>query len=228
VRTNTSPLTTGEWHHVTAVVDYANDSVDIYVDGVLQTTTGSESFTSTATPNTPSAAATIGSNEGKTNELYDGVIDEVHIADVARSADWIRAEYESQRDSFVTFGYQQTVSGVLGNDIDPEGQALTASLVSGTSNGTLNFNADGTFTYTPDPDFNGLDTFTYIANDGNGGLSTATVRITVRPTGPSTATIGDFVWHDLYHDPGHLVDGIQDSHNFLLAKRLDDYIIRPW
>ena len=35
VVTTTSPLTTGSWHYVTAVVDYANDSVDIYVDGVL-------------------------------------------------------------------------------------------------------------------------------------------------------------------------------------------------
>ena len=26
-----------------------------------------------------------------------------------------------------------------------------------------------------------------------------------------TASLGDFVWHDMYHDPGHLVDGIQDA-----------------
>ncbi|MBL7189513.1 MAG: hypothetical protein ISS70_24560, partial [Phycisphaerae bacterium] len=28
---------------------------------------------------------------------------------------------------------------------------------------------------------------------------------------PFTASIGDFVWHDLYHGPSHLVDGIQDA-----------------
>jgi hypothetical protein len=36
--------------------------------------------------------------------------------------------------------------------------------------------------------------------------------VTVIPTvTPSNGSIGDFVWHDLYHGAGHLVDGIQDA-----------------
>ena len=40
-------------------------------------------------------------------------------------------------------------------------------------------NGDGTFDYSPDPDFNGADSFTYTVTDGNGGSDTATVTITV-------------------------------------------------
>src|SRR5260370_40132791 len=37
--------------------------------------------------------------------------------------------------------------GVLGNDYDPDGDPMTAALVSGTSHGTLTFNSNGSFTY---------------------------------------------------------------------------------
>src|SRR5690606_37627474 len=54
--------------------------------------------------------------------------------------------------------------GVLGNDSDPDGDALTAVLDSNVSNGTLTLNADGSFDYTPNADFNGSDSFSYHAN----------------------------------------------------------------
>jgi VCBS repeat-containing protein len=87
--------------------------------------------------------------------------------------------------------------GVLGNDSDADGDALTAALVSGPGNGTLLLNGDGSFTYTPNANFNGTDGFTYSAGDG--ALSdTATVTITVNAvargrrmlTAPSSATCG--------------------------------------
>src|SRR5439155_12353304 len=49
--------------------------------------------------------------------------------------------------------------GVLANDSDPEGDPFTAALASGPSNGSLTFNADGSFSYTPNPNFNGADSF---------------------------------------------------------------------
>ena len=69
--------------------------------------------------------------------------------------------------------------GALGNDTDVDGDALVATGGSGPSNGTLTLNPDGSFTYTPAPDFNGTDSFTYTASDGNGGTTTATVTISV-------------------------------------------------
>jgi parallel beta-helix repeat protein/VCBS repeat-containing protein len=74
-----------------------------------------------------------------------------------------------------------TVSGegVLGNDSDADGDALTAVLVSNVSNGTLTLNANGSYTYAPNANYNGPDSFTYKANDGSADSNTATVSITV-------------------------------------------------
>ena len=53
--------------------------------------------------------------------------------------------------------------GVLGNDTDRNGDALTAALVSGPQHGQVTLESDGSFTYTPDADFNGSDSFRYRA-----------------------------------------------------------------
>jgi len=68
-------------------------------------------------------------------------------------------------------------SGVLANDSDPNGDRLTARLVTGPSAGTLTLDPDGSFTYTkPKKGFNGV-TFVYEASDGKGGADRATVTI---------------------------------------------------
>src|SRR5438445_11073627 len=69
--------------------------------------------------------------------------------------------------------------GVLGNDTDAEGDALTASLVSGPTHGTLTFNGDGSFTYVPEANYNGTDSFTYKANDGVADSTVTTVTLTI-------------------------------------------------
>ena len=71
--------------------------------------------------------------------------------------------------------------GVLGNDTDPDDDALTAVLQTDVSNGTLTLNPNGSFTYTPDPDYTGPDSFTYFANDGELNSNIVTVSITVNP-----------------------------------------------
>src|SRR5690606_26647650 len=67
--------------------------------------------------------------------------------------------------------------GVLENDSDLDGDSLTASLVTGPQHGTLEFAADGTFTYTPNADFNGIDGFSYRVNDGSMDSGVAAVTI---------------------------------------------------
>ena len=56
--------------------------------------------------------------------------------------------------------------GVLANDTDAQGFSLTAGLAVAPTNGTLNLNTNGGFTYTPGTNFSGTDSFTYYANDG--------------------------------------------------------------
>ena len=71
--------------------------------------------------------------------------------------------------------------GILQNDVDVNQGQLTASLGTGTSNGILSFNSNGSFTYTPSTNFDGVDSFTYRATNGVETSSLATVTITVNP-----------------------------------------------
>ncbi len=71
--------------------------------------------------------------------------------------------------------------GVLANDSDPDGDSLTAWVVTGPSRGRLRLNQDGSFRYVPpdDDDFEGTVYFTYKAKDTNGNTATATVEIEI-------------------------------------------------
>jgi hypothetical protein len=82
-------------------------------------------------------------------------------------------------------------NGVLANDSDPEGDAMTATAVSGPVNGSLSFNADGTFTYTPFANFFGSDSFTYFASDGQHNSNLAAVFITVREVNDAPIAVDD-------------------------------------
>ena len=89
--------------------------------------------------------------------------------------------------------FQQTninasVSGnVLDNDSDPDGDTLTVTAANGqpigstiaTMSGSVQINADGNFTYTPNPGFFGVDTFTYTVVDSAGNTETSTVEILI-------------------------------------------------
>jgi len=70
-------------------------------------------------------------------------------------------------------------NGILANDSDPEMEPLQTVLVSSVSDGVLNLNENGSFDYTPVPDFNGQDSFTYRASDTVLESNLATVTITV-------------------------------------------------
>ena len=82
--------------------------------------------------------------------------------------------YVTDEDHALNVG---SLPGVIANDTDIDGDALTAALVTGASSGTLGLNADGSFSYRPNADFNGTDSFTYMANDGG--------SIPTRPRSPS-------------------------------------------
>jgi hypothetical protein len=68
---------------------------------------------------------------------------------------------------------------ILGNDSDPDGDALTLVSVGQAANGTVVLNADGSVSYTPDAGFSGTDTFTYLVVDASGSTATGTVVVEV-------------------------------------------------
>lgn len=77
-------------------------------------------------------------------------------------------------------GSEDTAIEVILKGSDPDGDALTYSIVSPPQFGTLGDITDNKVTYTPKPDFYGTDSFTYNVSDG-ALSSTATVTITVEP-----------------------------------------------
>ncbi|MBT7298118.1 MAG: tandem-95 repeat protein, partial [Victivallales bacterium] len=79
------------------------------------------------------------------------------------------------------------VPGVLANDSDPDGDPLTAVLVSGPAHGELVFPGDGSFVYTANGVYLGEDTFTYKAHDGTEHSGVVTVTVTVTNHAPVAA-----------------------------------------
>jgi hypothetical protein len=71
--------------------------------------------------------------------------------------------------------------GVQANDISADGGPFTSVLVSATSHGTLAFNSNGSFTYTPKHGFTGTDSFTYMDVENGQDSNVATVTISVNP-----------------------------------------------
>jgi VCBS repeat-containing protein len=72
--------------------------------------------------------------------------------------------------------------GLLGNDRDVDGDALTAMLVRGPAHAArFSLKPDGSFNYTPKRKFSGRDEFIYKTSDGVAESDAATVTITVLP-----------------------------------------------
>ncbi|WP_374158958.1 Ig-like domain-containing protein [Mycobacterium sp. G7A2] len=130
---------------------------------------GTDSFTYTATDGTAtSTAATV-------------AITVTAVNDTPVTAD----------DAYTIDEDYRLTASVLTNDVDVEGDSLTAALVDGPTHGELVLNDDGTFTYTPDADYHGTDSFTYTATDGTATSSPATVTITVNPVNDATVANND-------------------------------------
>jgi len=100
----------------------------------------------------------------------------------------------SNNDSYTTaedVPLEVSSEGVLANDTDADSNPLTASVVTGPTQGTLSLNPNGTFTYTPAANYNGTDSFTYKANDGTVDGNTATVTITITAVNDSPIAVND-------------------------------------
>jgi hypothetical protein len=108
-------------------------------------------------------------------------------------------EYTVAEDNVLTVA----APGVLENDYDVDGDVLSAALRSNVSHGVLVLLSDGSFTYTPDPDFFGTDSFTYTLlsypQPDSGWTDWATVTITVTPVNdaPVLDEIPDFTIPEL-------------------------------
>jgi len=81
--------------------------------------------------------------------------------------------------------------GVLANDSDADNDRLTVTTQTEPANGTVTLNQDGTFTYTPDPEFNGIDSFTYLVTDSAGNSDVGTVNVVVNSINDAPVAVND-------------------------------------
>src|SRR5206468_2604526 len=77
---------------------------------------------------------------------------------------------------------------LLANDTDADGDALIAQLVDGGGNGSLDVNADGSFSFKSGGSLSGDRTFTYRVGDGVSWSAVATVTISLSPTATAPPT----------------------------------------
>ena len=69
---------------------------------------------------------------------------------------------------------------VLANDLEVDGESLSATLVDEPSNGEVTlFNNNGIFVYVPESNYNGSDEMYYVASDGNSTSDTTLIKITI-------------------------------------------------
>ncbi|MEW8135994.1 MAG: retention module-containing protein [Candidatus Thiodiazotropha endolucinida] len=80
---------------------------------------------------------------------------------------------------------------VLGNDSDPDADPLNVTGFTQPANGTVTQLSNGTFEYTPDPNFFGIDAFTYTITDGVTGSDTARVTVNVGGVAESPTAADD-------------------------------------
>jgi VCBS repeat-containing protein len=149
-----------------------------FQDGNPGTSTDASPSVVFATEGSKTVTLTVTDNEGATDS-------ETQQVTVAAAAPPENQAPVVQDDAYSTPGGGQSVTvpapGVLSNDSDPDGDAISAQNASDPASGSVSLNSDGSFTYTPDLGTTSTtDSFTYVASDGS--LTTqATVTITITP-----------------------------------------------
>jgi VCBS repeat-containing protein len=151
---------------------------------------GSFSYTPTANYNGP---------DSFTYKANDGQADS-NVVTATLAVNPVNDAPVASNDSYAMMEDTTLTASLLANDSDVDGDALTVSLVSGPAHGSITFNSDSSFTYTPLADYNGADSFTYKANDGQADSNVATVSLTVTLVNDAPVAI-----NDSYAMTGHTV-----------------------
>lgn len=123
-RTNGGVISTDTWYYINAVYDggtLSTSTVRLYLNSTAQTLTKVGAATGAA--NTTDSNYAIGYDKGVSGRNFDGILDEIRIANVALSSDWITTEYNNQ-NSPSTF-YTATEPGV---NIESPTLSITATL----------------------------------------------------------------------------------------------------
>src|SRR6266705_3801234 len=136
----TSTLTTGNWQHLVVTWSQPN-TVTISVNGTAKTVTITQDQNVTGI-GPSSTVVQIGYSTDGAGNNFDGLIDEVRMSNVVRSADWTKTEYNNQSSPSTFY----TVSSANGGDQvgTPQNVAWTSTVgVSASGNNLTKTAADG-------------------------------------------------------------------------------------
>ncbi|MFP5401427.1 MAG: retention module-containing protein, partial [Gammaproteobacteria bacterium] len=96
-------------------------------------------------------------------------------------------------DDAITVGEDSSFTGRLPVASDADGDPVRYEAASGPAHGELVINPDGSYQYTPAPDFNGTDSFSFTVIDDRGNENTYTVTIEVTPANDPQVAADDAV-----------------------------------
>jgi hypothetical protein len=151
------------------------DSGDTLTYSVVATNNGSVSISGATATYTPTA--NWNGTDTFTYKVNDGTVD----SNISTVTVTVTAVNDAPVSSAVSASTDEDIAKAITLDAtDVEGDAITYSIVSNPSNGSLGSVSGASVTYTQTTaNWNGTDTFTYKANDGTADSNTATVTITV-------------------------------------------------
>jgi hypothetical protein len=95
-------LTDGVWHQISSV----RSGTTHYVYGDGGSVSNHNTVSATACDTTNFAIGAYG-DSGQSQQRFGGIIDEVRLSNIARSAPWLAASYKSGKDTFNTFGTEE-------------------------------------------------------------------------------------------------------------------------
>ncbi len=105
--TGVNSISTTTWYHIAFTIDNSGNA-QIFLDGVVK-----ESGSGLSDATSPDWESGIGAYfSSSISHHFDGIIDEVRISDVTRSAEWVSTSYNNQNDPsvFLNFGPEETGS----------------------------------------------------------------------------------------------------------------------
>src|SRR6185312_5390570 len=199
---STSTVNDGNWHHVAGVV--SGNTITFYVDG---NPNGTATFTLAATNhsvgqtanNTELGIGVRGRDAGaQDSNWFSGLIDELRISGYARSAAWIKTEYNNQSapGTFVTEGAQESNSaGGLSVTVasSPAGLALTVDAAPCTAPCTYSWTAGSVHTVAASTQSGATGTQYLFANWSDSGAASHSITAAASTTYTASFTTQYFL-----------------------------------
>ena len=217
---STNVVNNAKWHHVVLTRDSGTGAGQVYIDGVLS---GSAAGAPGARHAPFSSLGRI--EDGDTLRCFKGRLDQVHVFNrVISSAEVavLRTNHAPKVWDTVTEGVNHrpfTTMSIFAKAYDVERDPLSVQSWTQPAHGSVQYNGDGSFTYTASPGFIGHDRFAVVVGDGQGGFHRATMNVAVM----SESSGGGVPVTQFTRFAALQANGTNLSHNGLRVPRVVDW-----